>query len=100
MDQEDLKYLSDQAQQDYMEYVRLFESDTWKSLIDWVKNKVTMAAARQLAAQSWDQAVQAKGARLALEEIINLELEIENEAKASVEDARAKEIAEVEQEHE
>jgi len=96
MEQEDLRYLDDGAQEAYMAFQRRFESDDWKSLIEWAESQAAQAASRQLAAQSWDQFLTARGTRTAYQEIINLETTIENQFKNLVDEARELQIAEAE----
>lgn len=100
MEQDELKYLSDQAQEVYMAYQRKFESDDWQQTVEWAKERAASCAARQLAARSWEEVQFAKGARSSFEELINLEAEIENQFKTLAAEAAAKLIAEDEQEHE
>lgn len=100
MEQDDLKYLSDTAQEVYMAYQRKFESEDWQQTVEWAKERAATCAARQLAAQSWESVQFAKGARSSFEEIINLETEIENQFLTAVAEAKAKQIAEDEQENE
>ena len=100
MTQDDLQYLSPQAQEAYMAFVRRFESEDWKSLVEWAEEQAASAGARQLASQSWDQFLVSKGTRQAFQEIVNLETTIENQFTALVQEARVKEIAVAEEEHE
>lgn len=100
MEQDDLTYLSDQAQEAYMAFQRKFESDDWKATVEWAQQQAAQAASRQLASQSWDHFLVAKGQRLSYMELINLESSVENEFLSAVADARAKSIAEDEGEHE
>lgn len=100
MDQDDLVYLSDQAQEQYNAFRRRFESDDWKSMVDWAEERATSAAARQLAASTWDQALLQKGMRQAFQEIVNLEQAIEHEFESAVAEAKAQQIAQDEAEHE
>jgi hypothetical protein len=100
MDQDDLALLSADAQQEYMAYQRKFESEDWKETVEWAKSQAAVHAARQLAAQSWEQFMIAKGQRLSYMDIINLEDAIENEALSAVDEARERSIAAVEAENE
>lgn len=99
MDQEDLATLSREQQEVYMAYQRKFESEDWKETVEWAKGQAAMHAARQLAAASWDSFQVAKGQRLSYMDIINLESAIENEFLTVVAEARAKLLAEVEEEN-
>lgn len=96
MEQEDLVYLDDSAQEAYMAFQRRFESDDWKSLIEWAQEQAAQAASRQLAASTWDQVLVARGNRQSYMEIINLETTIENQFKNLVDEARELKIAEAE----
>lgn len=100
MDQDDLKYLDDNAQQLYMAYQRRFESDDWKELIAWAENEATKCSVRQLMAVNWEAVLTCRGERKAYDGIIGLEVATENEFKAMVEDAKSLLIAEVESEYE
>lgn len=100
MEQEDLVYLSDQAQEAYMAFQRRFESEDWKALVDWAMEQSASAAARQLAAQSWDHALVAKGNRQAFTEIVDLESTIENQFITLVAEAKEMKIAEAEEDNE
>lgn len=99
MEQEDLVYLSDQAQEAYMAFQRRFESDDWKSLIDWAKEQSTATSIRQLSAQKWDDVLIARGMRMAWNEIIDLEVTVENQFLTLVAEAKEQRIVEDEEEH-
>lgn len=94
MDQDDLKYLDDGAQEAYNAFQRRFESDDWKTLIEWAEEQAAVAASGQLAATSWDQVLVAKGKRLAYMDIIQLETTIENQFLNLVAEAKEMRIAE------
>lgn len=100
MEQEDLVVLDYQAQELYMAYQRKFESEDWKQTVEWAKERAATNAVRQLAAKSWDDVNQAKGARNAFEEIIDLESATENHFLNLVAEARASALAVDEGEHE
>lgn len=100
MEQDDLAVLSDQQQETYNAYRRIFESDAWYSLMEYVKQQSAFSAARQLAAQSWEHFLIAKGERLSYTEIANLETAIENENLTLVAELRAQRLAADEGEHE
>lgn len=97
MEQEDLATLPTGKQEEYNAYRRIFESDAWVSLMEYVKQQAAAAAARQLAATNWDQYMLSKGQRLSYTEIANLEVAVENENLSLVEEIRAKQIAEDEE---
>lgn len=100
MEQEDLVYLSDDAQEAYMAFQRKFESDDWNQTVEWAKTQIEMVKDRELSAKSWDQIMFARGSRFSYEEIVNLEASVENQFIELVRSAQARAIAEDEQEHE
>lgn len=97
MDQDDLRYLDDGAQEAYNAFQRRFESDDWKTLIEWAEEQAAVAASSQLAASSWDQVLVAKGKRLAYTDIVNLETTIENQFLNLVAEAKESQIAAAEE---
>ncbi len=100
MEQEELIYLSNDAQEAYMAFQRKFESEDWIQTVEWAKTQIDLVKDRELSAKSWDQVMFNRGARYSYEEIVNLEASVENQFKELVRAAQATAIAEDEQEHE
>lgn len=100
MDQEDLVYLDDGAQEAYNAFQRRFESEDWKALTEWAEEQAARAATDQLAATSWDQVLIAKGKRMSYMDIIGLETSIENQFLNLVAEAKEMRIAADEAENE
>lgn len=100
MEQDDLRYLDDGAQEAYNAFQRRFESEDWKTLIEWADEQASAAAASQLAATSWDQVLISRGKRLAYIDIINLETSIENQFLNLVAEAKEMSIAKDEEDAE
>jgi hypothetical protein len=88
MNEGDLVYLDDGAQEAYMAFQRRFETADWKAMVEWAEERATAAGVRQLAAATWDQTLLAKGARQAFLEIVNLETDVENQFISLVAEAR------------
>lgn len=100
MNQEDLIYLDNAAQTAYMAFTRRFESEDWKTMVEWAEERASAAGLRQLNATTWDQANIARGSRQAFQEIVNLENDVENQFITLVAQAKEAQIAEDETEHE
>lgn len=100
LDQEDMQYLSDQAQEVYNAYQRRFESEDWKALVEWSDEQAGKAAGRQLTASKWDDILLLRGEMRAYHQISSLEATTENEFLAMVQEAKAKLIAEAEEDFE
>lgn len=100
MDQDNLRYLDAEAQQLYMAYMRRFESDDWKELVEWAQEEHTKAVARELVASKWEDVILCRGERRAYQNIIHLEDSIVNQFNSLVDQARAMELANIESEHE
>lgn len=100
MEQDDLIYLSNDAQEAYMAFQRKFESDDWIQTVEWAKTQIEMVKSRELSAKSWEHVLFNRGARSSYEEIVNLEASVENQFLELVERAKAAKIAEDEGEAE
>lgn len=100
LEQDDMMILSDEAQEAYNAFQRRFESDDWKALVEWAKDNAAECMARQLVASKWDDVLLCRGEARAYSNIVDLETSTENQFLALVQEARAKEIAEVEGDNE
>lgn len=97
MEQDELAVLSHQAQEMYNAYQRRFESDDWKSTVEWATEQVSKAAASIINASKWDDVVFARGSMTAYQSFVNLEADIENQFKSLAEEAKGQEMLEAEE---
>lgn len=100
LDQEDMQFLSDDAQEAYNAFQRRFESEDWKALVEWAQDNANQCMARQLVATKWDDILLCRGEARAYSNIVDLETSTENQFLALVHEAQSKAIAEVEGDHE
>jgi hypothetical protein len=79
MDLQQLQALSDAQKARYMALGKLFEHPSYKFLMDWAQAMVNEALLREINATTWDLVLLNRGARLAFQDIVNLETATENE---------------------
>lgn len=79
MDLDQIKHLTPEQKDAYMNYTRCFESPGWRRVVARAQSAADDASQRQLSAPNWDQSVLLRGARLAYLDIVNLENTIDHE---------------------
>jgi hypothetical protein len=100
MEQEDFTYLSDEAKEAYSAYLRLFDSEHWKAIVNWADENAAQCVARIVSATSWDASNVARGERQAYINLSTLETQVHNQFQNLVDEAKDRLLTSLEEENE
>lgn len=73
IDQQLLKYLTDEQQTRVRTYEKLFGHEGWQLFLELVKTSLQDSIEQELAAKSWDEVLTQRGRRAVLSELDNFE---------------------------
>lgn len=83
-----LKWLNDDQKNNKQLFEKLFESEGWKLLHQFLTHNVEQALLRKLNAQNWDTNRVAHGEHLAYSELANIQNALEAQFRTIAENAR------------
>jgi hypothetical protein len=93
MELKQLQALSDAQKDRYQALGRLFEHPSYKFLMEWAQLNVAECTTRELNAPNWDFLLLQRGARMAYQNLVNLESITEAEFEVYANDALEEQAA-------
>lgn len=100
MDLEQIKYLTDDQKDKYLDYERTFESKGWGYVKGWLLGQIQEQVQRALFASSWEDHRVATGMRIAFEQMLSLHENVEAEFVSAAEANMLNAVNDDELEHE